>query len=214
MIDMRQTIIAKSDQLNSDDLIGGAITVKITKVSLAAGEQPIAISYDGDNGKPYMPCKSMRRVLVNVWGSDGNAYVGKSLTLYRDEKVRFGGMDVGGIRISHMSDIDKPVTMSLTAAKASKKAYTVQPLGEVKTPAAPTPEQQKAVAKKKADSIIATIKKANSHPAINDILVAEKAALERFANSYSELESAVYAAKEQRIVELLKAETQDDEMPI
>lgn len=134
---MLSTIEAKSDQLNSDDLQSRPITVKITKVSGSDNkEQPIAINYEGDNNKPYKPCKSMRRVLVHVWGPDGSKYVGRSMTLYRDEKVRFGGIDVGGIRISHVSDIDEAVTMALTASKANKKPFTVQPL---KTTAAPKP---------------------------------------------------------------------------
>jgi len=136
MTSLKETIIAKSDQLNSDDLIGGAITVKITKVSLVNGDQPVAISYEGDNGKPWKPCKSMRRVLIYVWGDDGNAFVGKSLTLYRDPSVAFGGAQVGGIRISHMSDIDKPMTMSLTETRNRKKPFTVKPLKvEAATPA-------------------------------------------------------------------------------
>lgn len=128
MIDVSTTTQANSQQLNADDLIGKPITVKIAKVSLLAGEQPISISYEGDNGKPWKPCKSMRRILVGVWGSDGNAYVGRSLTLYRDDTVTFGGQAVGGIRISHMSHIDQAITMSLTATKKSKKPFTVKPL--------------------------------------------------------------------------------------
>ena len=129
MNDMMSTIIPKSDQLNADDLIGGrTLTVKISKVTIAAGDQPVSIHYEGDNGKPYKACKSMRRVLVNVWGPDANNYIGRSMTLYRDDAVKFGGLDVGGIRISHMSHIDKPVTMALTATKSSRKPFTVQPL--------------------------------------------------------------------------------------
>lgn len=128
MVDMLTTIVPKSDQMNSDDLIGRSITIKVTKVSLLAGEQPIAINYEGDNGKPYKPGKSMRRVLVSIWGADGNAYVGRSMTLYRDDKVAFGGLAVGGIRISHMSHINSAVTLVLTASKANKKPFTVSPL--------------------------------------------------------------------------------------
>lgn len=128
MTDLSQTIIPKSDQMNADDLIGGTITIKVTKVSLLAGEQPVSIGYEGDNGKPYKPCKSMRRVLVIIWGSNGNNYVGRSLTLYRDDKVTFGALAVGGIRISHMSHIDKPITLALTASKANRKPFTVKPL--------------------------------------------------------------------------------------
>ncbi|MDR3439850.1 hypothetical protein [Telmatospirillum sp.] len=129
MTDLRKTIAPKSDQMNSDDLIGGARTITVTKVSLCTeAEQPIAINFEGDNGKPYKPCKSMRRVMVTVWGPDGGAYAGRSMTLYRDPSVQFGGLAVGGIRISHMSHIDKPVTMALTATRANRKAFTVKPL--------------------------------------------------------------------------------------
>ncbi len=128
MADLTKTIEARSDILNADDLMGRNITIKITNVSQVAGDQPIAINYDGDNGKPFMPCKSMRRVLVHAWGADGKKYVGKSLTLYRDDKVKFGGMEVGGVRISHMSDIPSSITMALTATRANKKPFTVKPL--------------------------------------------------------------------------------------
>lgn len=136
MTDMRATIVAKSDQLNADDLMGGRVlTIKINKVLLTAeAEQPVAIHFEGDNNKPYKACKSMRRVLVNVWGPDANVYVGRSLTLYRDDKVTFGGLAVGGIRISHMSNIDREITMALTASKANKRPFTVRPLTVADTP--------------------------------------------------------------------------------
>jgi len=138
MTDLTKTIAPKSDQLNSDDLIGRSMTIRVTKVSLCSEpDQPIAIGFEGDSGKPYKPCKSMRRVLVNVWGGDGNAYAGRSMTIYRDDKVQFGGMAVGGIRISHMSDIKKDVTMALTATRANRKPFTVKPL--VDAPSNPTP---------------------------------------------------------------------------
>jgi hypothetical protein len=137
MTDLSATIAPKSDQLNSDDLIGKTLTIEITGVKgVADQQQPIAISFKGDNGKPYKPCKSMRRVLVQVWGKDGNAYVGKKMTLYRDDKVVFGGIAVGGIRISHMSGIDAPITMALTANKQSRKPFTVKPLGNTAPKAA------------------------------------------------------------------------------
>lgn len=129
MNDMAAAIVPKSDQLNADDLISGPISITITGTSVRPGtEQPVAIAFSGDNGKPWKPCKSMSRVLVTAWGPDSSKYVGKSLTLYRDPKVTWGGMEVGGIRISHMSDIGQPLTMALTAAKQSRRPYTVKPL--------------------------------------------------------------------------------------
>jgi hypothetical protein len=128
MTDMTKTIEAKSDQLNSDDLLGGSLTIKITKVSAVVGEQPISLGYEGDNGKPFKPCKTVRRILVGIWGKNGADYVGRSMTLYRDPKVVYAGAEVGGIRVSHMSDMKEPVTLALTATKKSKKVYTIWPL--------------------------------------------------------------------------------------
>lgn len=129
MTDLSKTIEAKSDQLNSDDLIGGKeIVIKITKVSPGSTEQPIEINYEGDNGKPYKPGKSMRRVLVQAWGADGKAYVGRSIKLYRDPDVKWAGMAVGGVRIKELSDIKETITMALTASRNNKKPFTVKPL--------------------------------------------------------------------------------------
>lgn len=129
-VDLSRYIAPKSDQLNADDLIGGSRTITITKVSASpeTADQPVSIHFEGDEGKPYKPCKSMRRVMVAAWGNDGHAYVGRSMTLYRDEKVMFGGIQVGGIRISHMSHIDREMAMALTVTRAKRMPYTVKPL--------------------------------------------------------------------------------------
>ena len=131
MTNLIPTIAPKSDQLNADDLIGGPRTITVSKVSLSRdADQPIAIHFAGDDGKPYQPCKSLRRGLVQGWGSDGNQFAGQSMTLFRDDTVRFGNMAVGGIRISHMSGIDEDVTMALTATRGARKPYTVRPLAK------------------------------------------------------------------------------------
>ncbi len=120
MSDMSGAIVPKSDQWNADDFQAGPITFTIRSVTVKGGqEQPVAIAVDGSE-KVYRPCKSMNRVLVAAWGADSSKYVGRSLTLYCDPKVRWGGMEVGGIRISHMSDIDSALTMALTVTRANK----------------------------------------------------------------------------------------------
>jgi len=129
MNDMSTAIIPRSDQLNSDDLIAGPITITITEVTIRGGqEQPVSIHYEGDNGKPYKSCKSMNRLLVAAWGADASKYPGRRMTLYRDPTVKWAGMEVGGIRISHLSHIDSTMTMALTATKGSRKPFTVKPL--------------------------------------------------------------------------------------
>ena len=137
MNDMRAVIVPKSDQINADDLLAGPITITINRVAIRPGtEQPVSIFYEGDNGKPYKPCKSMARVMVHCWGPDANEYVGRSMTLFCDPTVRWGGMEVGGIRISHMSNIKGQQVMALTVTKGSKKPYVVKPL--TVEPKAPT----------------------------------------------------------------------------
>jgi len=135
-MDMSKTIAPKSDQLNSDDLISGPRTITVTRVSgNDNADQPVNIGFQGDNGKPFRPCKSMRRVMVHCWGPDATKYVGRSMTIYRDPAVTFGGMQVGGIRISHMSHIDKPQTMALTATRAKRAPFKVDVLKGVDAPA-------------------------------------------------------------------------------
>jgi hypothetical protein len=140
MTDMNSVIVPKSDQINADDLLGGPITVKIAGVKVRPGqEQPVAIAIEG-TPKVYRPCKSMARVLVSAWGPDSSQYLGRSMTLYCDPKVKWGGMEVGGIRISHMTDIDSAITMALTITRANKKPYTVRPLkAATKEPAPQAP---------------------------------------------------------------------------
>jgi hypothetical protein len=127
-LNISHTITPKSTQLNADDLICGPRTVKITSVEAGSAEQPVAINYEGDNGRPYLPSKSMRRVLVAAWGSDGEQYIGRRLTIYRDPLIRFGGEAVGGICISHLSDIEQPMSIALTVTRGKRKPFKVEPL--------------------------------------------------------------------------------------
>lgn len=123
-MDLSQSIIPKSDQLNSDDLIAGPRTIRISAVKSGSPEQPITVHYDGDNGRPYKPGKSMRRILVAMWGSESDAYIGRRITLFREPGIRFGSDEVGGIRISH-ADIDRPLVLALTEKRGKRSQYRV-----------------------------------------------------------------------------------------
>lgn len=127
--DLRDTIIPKSDQLNADELMAGPMTITVTAVRRGSGDdQPIVIHYEGENGRPYKPCKSMRRVLMFAWGTDGTQWIGRSMTLYNKTDVKFGGQEVGGIRISHLSDIEKDIGISLTATRGKKEPVRIKRL--------------------------------------------------------------------------------------
>lgn len=141
MTDLSPTVIPKSDQLNADDLITGPRTITISKVAANpdAPDQPISVYFEGDNGKPYKPCKSMRRVLIAGWGPDGTTYPGKSLTLFNDPSVKFGGIAVGGIRISHMSGLNEPKALMLTTTRSKRSEYVVKPIADASPPAPAQP---------------------------------------------------------------------------
>lgn len=128
-MDISSTVDPNSQQLNADHFISGpkTYTVDYVNANPDAPEQPVNVFFK-ETKLPFRPCKSMRRVMIAMWGSDASTYAGKSLTLYRDPKVKWGGMEVGGIRISHMSDIERDVVMSLTASKAKRAPYTVKPI--------------------------------------------------------------------------------------
>lgn len=148
MSDMTAIIAPRSDQLNADDLLSGPRTIKITKVDVNPGvEQPCTVHYEGENGRPFKPCKSMARVMVLVWGADSKQYVGKSMTLYHDPEVKWGGMKVGGIRISHMSDMKSNAPLMLTVTRGKKAPYSVKPLAADVVPlkvVTPAPDQPDA----------------------------------------------------------------------
>lgn len=126
MSDLSPTIKPKSDQLNADDLLVGPMNVTITDIKSGPIDQPVHIYIEGQ--QPYKPCKTMRRVLITAWGSDGKAWIGKSMTLYCDPTVKFGGIALGGIRISHLSHIEQTLNMMLTATRGRKTQVIVKPL--------------------------------------------------------------------------------------
>jgi len=126
--DLSDTIIAKSDQLNADDLIGATKTIVVSGVKRYSenGSNAFSINYEGDCGRPFKPCKTMRKVILLAWGADGSKWIGRSMTLYNDPKVVYAGKEVGGVRISHISDITKNIVVMLTATRGKKKEHIIK----------------------------------------------------------------------------------------
>jgi hypothetical protein len=183
MNDMSAVITPKSDQLNSDDLIAGPRTITIREVAIRGGqEQPVSIYFEGDNGKPWKPCKSMSRVLVAAWGPDASQYVGRGLTLYRDPKVKWAGMEVGGIRISHMSHIDGDKTLALTVTKGKREMTVVKPLASTQ----PKPDGR-LKAEEWAEGHIKTLGNATTLEAVETIMAGAEKPLGKMKTSHPDL---------------------------
>jgi hypothetical protein len=135
-VSLASTIVPKSDQVNADDLIASCVTVEIKAVKQGDKESPVWIITSGFEGRAWKPCKSMRRVLIAAWGEYGSQWVGKSVTLFCDPEVVYGGVKVGGIRISHMSHITADLMLSLTATRGKRKPFLVKRMAEA-APAIP-----------------------------------------------------------------------------
>jgi hypothetical protein len=134
-MDLSKTIMPKSDQLNADDLIVGSKTIKIRDIKGGSDDaQPVCIYFYGDSDKPFKPCKSVRRILVQLWGADGLKYIGRKLTIFRDDTVKWAGVEIGGIRVSHASHISQSTRVLVTTAKNKRTPMVIEvlPLVELK----------------------------------------------------------------------------------
>lgn len=137
-MDLTQSIEARSDQINADDLLAGPATYTVREVINGKAEQPFDFLLV-ETERAYRPSKTMRRVIVACLGPDASKYPGVRLTLYRDPSIQFGGKAVGGIRISHMSRIDKPVEVMAQVTRGKREKFVVDPLPDAPT-GEPTPK--------------------------------------------------------------------------
>lgn len=138
-MDISDTLAPNSDQLDAVDLLGGAQTFTITDVRRAKDDQPVEVAL-AEFPRVWRPGKSMRRVLAACWGSDAKQWVGRRVTLYCDDSVKFGGEVVGGTRISHLSHLEKARKIPLIVSRGKVVAYPVQPLKDAPKPTGPTPD--------------------------------------------------------------------------
>src|SRR5665647_1315059 len=92
----------------------------------------------------WRPSKGMLDVLAACWGTDAKQWVGRRVTVYNDPEVMFGRDKVGGIRISHLSHIDKARSVTIRASGAGRKQlWHVEPLTEP-VPTKPAPNAENA----------------------------------------------------------------------
>jgi hypothetical protein len=140
-MDISETTRANSAQQNYDDFLGGQTrTVTITAVTKGTAEQPVSVELAEYPGHPFLPNKSMRRVLLMGWGKESSAYVGRRLRLFGNPAVIYGGKAVGGVEIEAMSHIDKQLIVPLTVTRGRRKNFTVAVLKDD----APTPPRDES----------------------------------------------------------------------
>lgn len=146
-MNIAKTLEPKSDQLNAEDLIAGDLTVTIAgvRVYLDAPEQPVVVELHA-GFRPYKPCKTMRRVLALAWGAEADHWIGKSIRFYRDPSVKFGGDEVGGIRIRALSHIPHPIREKLASKRGKRDPIHVDVLPPDQIPPVDPIAQARALA--------------------------------------------------------------------
>lgn len=78
--------------------------------------------------------KTAGHCLAAMFGKNDDAWVGKRITLYADEEVKFGSEQVGGIRVAGSPDIKEEIKIRI---KFPKK----KPIEVVLTPTVTKPQQ-------------------------------------------------------------------------
>jgi len=132
-MDISKALVAKSDQLNASDLTGAPIVATITAVRRGDAVKPVIVDLAGMDGRPWKPSKGMLRVIANGWGTESDAWVGRSVKLVNNPEVIYAGEAVGGVEVIAMSNIDKPFTIPVRISQKKVKQHAVSVLAEPAT---------------------------------------------------------------------------------
>ena len=142
-MDVSKAIVAKSDQMNAIDLVGGDLTVTILDVKKGPDDQPVHIITDAYGpARPFKPSKTVLRDIVLAWGLESQAWIGRRMTLFNDPTVTWAGAEVGGIRVKALSDIPRAFPSVHKLSRSASKKVMIQPLPDVAP--APTPTEPTA----------------------------------------------------------------------
>lgn len=145
MSDITFALEAKSNQLSAVDIMGCNRIIKIRDVKVTKSDQPVAVFFDGDNNRPWMPSKGMRRILAGAWGKESKDWIGRYAELFFEPSVLWAGKPVGGIRVKALSDIPaNGLELTLAISKQKREIYNVHLL-EVKASEYPAERFAKAL---------------------------------------------------------------------
>lgn len=155
----------RSDQWNGDDFVNGKAKVfTIADVKHGSAEQKYDIVLAEGEGRVWRPPLTVLRILMDAWGDESDEWVGRRVALYRESSVTFGKEKVGGIRISHMSDLPdgKPFEHASTVTRGRKRNVVIKPLPDAPTtPTLPAISNDDALDFSRAISEAATVAELN-----------------------------------------------------
>ena len=129
-MDITDALAPTSDQLDAVELVNPRTFTIGTGSALGKRDAKVVAEIRfADFPRVWRPSKGMLDVLAACWGTDAKQWVGHSVTVYNDPEVMFGRDKVGGIRISHLSHIDKARVVTIRASGAGRKqSWRVEPL--------------------------------------------------------------------------------------
>ena len=118
--------------LGIDDIIAaGPQTVTVFEVRNGDAKHPVqVVTEEYGPERPYKPSQSMRRAMASAWGADVSDYKGRRITLFRNTTIEPSKDELGGIQISHLSHIERPLTVS----RGHRATFVVQPLADYTVP--------------------------------------------------------------------------------
>ena len=123
-----RALAPKADQLNAEDFRSGpqVVTIRSVTVTPTAKERPITVYLEG-GFRPWKPCKTTGRAMLRAWGLE-DKWIGKSVRLYCEPSVTWGGKPEGGIRILAMSDMKEPLIGYYQETKKTKVEIRIEVL--------------------------------------------------------------------------------------
>lgn len=128
-MDISETLAPRSEQMDACELTQPTIFTVARVTKGASEEQPVQVFFE-EFPRPWRPSKSMRRVLAACWTPQSAQWSGRRIELFCDSSVKFGGIEVGGIRVSRISHIDGPKKIPLLITRGKSAMFVVEPLAE------------------------------------------------------------------------------------
>lgn len=140
-MNIREFVKIKSDRLNYEDFIMGPQDFKIVRLGKKTdqGNVRLLMFFEGREETPYWLPKGMVKCLSNPdgWGeAPFSEWVGRRVRLFGEPTVVYAGKELGGIRISNISDIAGAYSTKITERRGVRIDYVISPLLDAIYPAA------------------------------------------------------------------------------